>query len=259
MRGRSGSAAASWSGARVPAELSRPAFYALAAGGWRDYVTLLHLPYTAWHLSYVAIGVALGDEFSLTRLLAALAAFFLGLGIAAHALDELNGRPLETRIRRGVLVTLAVAGLAGAAVIGIAGAALVETAVAWLIAPGVFIAVAYNLELFGGRFHGDFWFALAWGAFPVLAGSVAAGGVTVATALAAVFAFALSHAQRQLSTRVRKVRRTVASVGGTLMRRDGATEPLAAADLVRAEEAALRALTAATIALAAALVALRVA
>ena len=38
---------------------SRPAFYALAPGGWRDYVTLLHPPYTLWHLSYVAIGAAL--------------------------------------------------------------------------------------------------------------------------------------------------------------------------------------------------------
>ena len=36
-----------------------PAFYALGAGGARDYVTLLHPPYTAWHLSYVVVGACL--------------------------------------------------------------------------------------------------------------------------------------------------------------------------------------------------------
>ncbi len=37
----------------------RRAFYALEPGGARDYVTLLHLPYTAWHLSYVVLGACL--------------------------------------------------------------------------------------------------------------------------------------------------------------------------------------------------------
>jgi len=41
---------------------ARPAFYALAPGGWRDYVTLLHLPYTLWHLSYVVIGACLAPH-----------------------------------------------------------------------------------------------------------------------------------------------------------------------------------------------------
>ena len=55
-----------WGTVRVEAEAEarRPAFYALAPGGWRDYVTLLHLPYTAWHLSYVAIGAALTAAFA---------------------------------------------------------------------------------------------------------------------------------------------------------------------------------------------------
>ncbi len=99
--------------------MTRPAFYALDAGGWRDYVTLLHLPYTTWHLSYVAIGALLAPEFAGRRLLAALAAFFLALGIGAHALDELNGRPLQTRIPSGVLIALAAVSIAAATVIGL--------------------------------------------------------------------------------------------------------------------------------------------
>ena len=187
--------------------MSRPAFYALASGGWRDYVTILHLPYTAWHLSYVAIGAALAPELHTNRLLAALAAFFLALGIGAHALDELQGRPLATRIPTGVLWVLALGSIGGAVAIGI-GAALAWTL--WLIpfvAVGAFLVFAYNLELFGGLFHTDLWFALAWGAFPLLTGYfVVAEKLTVEALLAAAFAVATSLAQRALST-VRAVRR----------------------------------------------------
>src|SRR5881397_922 len=97
----------------------RPAFYALRAGGWRDLVTLLHPPYTAWHLSYVALGAAAAPRLHADRLGAALGAFFLAVGIAAHALDELNGRPLRTRLHRRTLVVLAVLGLGGAVAIGV--------------------------------------------------------------------------------------------------------------------------------------------
>ena len=85
----------------------RPAFYALAPGGWRDWVTLLHPPYTAWHLSYVVIGAALAPELLISRLLLALAAFFLAVGLGAHALDELNGRPLGTRLSDRTLAGVA--------------------------------------------------------------------------------------------------------------------------------------------------------
>ncbi|MGH3063414.1 MAG: hypothetical protein ACRDMK_03665, partial [Gaiellaceae bacterium] len=188
--------------------MSRPAFYALTSGGWRDYVTILHLPYTAWHLSYVAIGAALAPEFETNRLLAALAAFFLALGIGAHALDELQGRPLATRIPTRVLWGLALGSIGGAVAIGI-GAALAWTL--WLlpfVAAGSFLVFAYNLELFGGLFHTDLWFALAWGAFPLLTGYfIVAEKLTVEALLAAVFAVATSLAQRALSTPVRAVRR----------------------------------------------------
>ena len=188
--------------------MTRPAFYALETGGWRDYVTLLHPPYTAWHLSYVVIGAALAPDLHGQRLFAALAAFFLALGIGAHALDELNGRPLATQIPDRILIGLAAISIAGAAAIGI-GAALVWTP--WLllfVAAGSFHVVAYNLELFGGAFHGDLWFGLAWGAFPVLtAYFVMAERLGDVAILAALFAFVTSGAQRLLSTQVRDIRR----------------------------------------------------
>ena len=244
---------------RVAAETeTRPAFYALAAGGWRDYLTLLHAPYTAWHVAYVAIGAALSPEFRLSRLLPTLAAFFLAVGIGAHALDELRGRPLQTRIPTPVLAALAVVSITGAAAIGIVGALVASPWIGLFAAAGTFIVVAYNLELFGGRFHGDFWFALAWGSFPALTGFFAvAEELDEAAVGAAGFAFALSLAQRRLSSRVRDVRRRVARVSGTVERRDGSAQRLTTDDLMDVEEGALRALAAATVALAAALVMMR--
>ena len=239
-------------------QVGRPAFYALQSGGWRDYVTLLHPPYTLWHLSYVAIGVGLAPDFSARRLGAALAAFFLAMGIGAHALDELNGHPLRTRIPDWALVTLAAASIAGALAIGIA------SAVAWtlwllpFVAFGGFIVVAYNLELFGGRFHTDLWFALVWGAFPVLSGYVvAAEELRVEAGLAAAFAALLSHAQRLLSTPVRFVRRSVRTVSGAIELNDGTREPVTEETLLRAPERALQIIAAATVTLAAAFVVLR--
>jgi hypothetical protein len=235
---------------------ARPAFYALERGGWRDYVTLLHLPYTAWHLSYVAIGCALAPTLHADRLIAALAAFFLALGIAAHALDELRGRPLGTAIPRGVLIGLAAVSLVGAVAIGLASALAWTPWIGAFVAAGAFLVPAYNLELLGGRFHSDLWFGIAWGAFPVLTGYVVtAERLDPEALLAALGALFLSLAQRHLSTQVRTVRRRVRSVAGTIVHEDGREEPVTAGTLLRAPELALRALTLATIAFAAALVA----
>jgi hypothetical protein len=238
--------------------VSRPAFYALEPGGWRDYVTLLHLPYTAWHLSYVVIGAALVPELEGRRLVAALVAFFLALGIGAHALDELVGRPLRTRIPDNVLIGLAAVSIGAAVAIGI-GAALAWTL--WLlpfVAVGAFLVLAYNLELVGGRFHTDLWFGIAWGAFPLLtAYLVAAENLTVEALLAAFFALLTSLVQRTLSTPVRRVRRSVVDVTGTLTLTEGGQEEITADTLIAAPERALRLLTVAMVSLAAALLALR--
>jgi hypothetical protein len=238
--------------------VTRPAFYALESGGWRDYITLLHPPYTAWHLSYVAIGAALAPHFEGRRLLAALAAFFLAMGIGAHALDEVTDRPLQTRIADRVLIALAAVSVGAAAAIGIA-ASLAWTL--WLlpfVAAGAFLVVAYNLELFGGLFHTYLWFGFAWGAFPLLSAYlVMAEKLTLESLLAALFALLTSLVQRTLSTPVRNVRRRVAEVTGTVTLTDGTHEEITAQTLMGAPETALRLLAAAMVSLAAALLVLR--
>jgi hypothetical protein len=222
-------------------ERERAAFYALTPGGWRDYWSLLHPPYTLWHLSYVVIGASLAAEVQVRWLLETLLAFFLAMGLAAHALDELNGRPLRTRIPDGVLWAIAVVGLGGAVALGIHGAAEVSPWLWAFIVAGVFFVVAYNLELFGGVVHSDLWFALAWGAFPVLTAAFAQTAELKPAAVAAAAACAaISAGQRVLSTPVRRLRRSVASVEGTLVTNDGGREALDAATLRAAPEGALR-------------------
>ena len=236
----------------------RPAFYALEPGGWRDYLTLLHPPYTLWHLSYVAIGAALAPHFEVERMVVALAAFFLAVGIGAHALDELKGHPLQTRISDRTLVALSVVSIAGAVALGIYGSLAYTPWLAPLVAVGAFVVVAYNLELFGGAFHSDLWFALDWGSFPLIVGYLAmAERISLGAVLAASFAGFLSLAQRHLSTQVRTVRRRVASVSGTVELVDGGREPVTDVTLIKAPEAALRAMTYAVISLAVGLVLLR--
>jgi hypothetical protein len=225
---------------------ARPAFYALRPGGWRDYVTLLHPPYTLWHLSYVALGAALAPQMRWGMLGWTTLAFLLAMGVGAHALDELQGRPLRTRIPDGVLIALAVVSIGAACVIGVVVATQSTLWLLAFVAAGAFIVVAYNLELLDGALHSDTWFAGAWGAFPVLTAYFAAAERIRAEAVAAaVFAFVVSLAQRRLSTEARRVRRA----GGEL--------PPDAELLLRAPESALRLLSAALPALAGALLLMR--
>ena len=190
-------------------EVARPSFYALRPGGWRDYVTLLHPPYTLWHLSYAAMGAAVAPRIHWGILGWTVLAFFLAMGIGAHALDESKGRPLRTRIPDRVLYLLAAGSIIGACVIGIHVAIGTTWWLLVFIAFGAFVVVAYNLELFGGRLHTPSWFAGTWGAFPALTAYFASAQTIRAEGiLIAAFALVTSLAQQRLSTDVRFARRS---------------------------------------------------
>jgi len=234
-------------------ETLAPAYYTQRAGGWRrDVLALLHPPYTAWHLSYVVIGASLAPSVDLVRLAATLVAFFLAVGISAHALDELHGRPLRTELPGPVLAGAAIVGLVAAVGIGLAGVTLVGIGLLPFIALGVLFVAAYNLELMGGRLHGDFWFALSWGAFPVLTAYFAqTGRISVGAIVAAAAAYALSYGQRALSTPARMLRRKSRSVAGVVMLGDGSRIDLNESVLLRPLELALRSFSWGVVAIAA--------
>jgi hypothetical protein len=243
--------------------LRRPAFYALQPGGWRDLVTLLHPPYTAWHLANVAFGAAAATEIHTDRFISTLVAFFLAVGIGAHALDELNGRPLKTQLSDRTLIGLAVGSLVGAIGIGIAGCFIISASLAPFVIAGGFLVVAYNLELFEGRFHTDFWLAAAWGAFPALTSwwvntlSFGSAKTVVAGALVTAGCFGLTTVQRRLSTPVRRLRRKTVSVSGEQRLEDGTVIPLTSSELAGPLDGSLRGLSWAVVALAIGLVVVR--
>ncbi len=243
----------------MPASTERPAFYALGRGRPGDLLALLHPPYTAWHLSYFAIGAAIAPHLYVNRLLWGLAAFGLAVGVAAHALDELHDRPLRTRLSDRTLIALAVASLLGALAIGVAGILTVSAALTPFVVAGALFLPAYNLELFGGSLHSDLWFALGWGAFPALTGYfVEAERITTAAVLIAAGCLTLSVAQRRLSSPARELRRRTRSLIGTRTRADGSTEPLTLPGLLAPLDGALAALSVAMVLLAGALVIARV-
>ena len=232
----------------------RSAFYSVGrgTGGLGDWVTLLHPPYTLWHLSYVAIGAAVMPPLVLWRLGGTLLAFFLAVGIGAHALDELHGRPLGTGINGALLVITAVVSITAAMAMGLLYGG-------WKLLPfvlvGAVLVFGYNLELFGGILHSDVGFALSWGAFPVLVGAYAQHWtLSLAAGVAAVAAFFLSLGQRALSTPARTLRRRVTRVAVRVTFTDGSERELGRAELLSPLERALRFFVWATSAVAVAMV-----
>jgi ubiquinone/menaquinone biosynthesis methyltransferase len=215
-----------------------PAFYALKAGGWRDYWTLLHPPYTAWHLSYVLLGAALASMPDPRIVAGAVVAFFLAVGVASHSLDELHGRPLGTRIPSSVLLGLGFLGLFGSVLLGVIAASQLGPWFLVLVAVGTALVISYGLEI--PIVHSDIGFAIAWGGFPLVASAAANGAPLVATIAAAVGASLLSLAQRRLSTPVRRVRRKAVDVVGEIRYRDGSAARLDRQALIAAPEAGLR-------------------
>jgi len=143
-------------------------------------------------LSYIVIGACMvpeGPNWTLTTL--ALLAYFLGVGVAAHCFDEVKGHPLGTKINDKVLLAVGAISMALIGALTLAGFLWLEygwvpEAFSWLPLPespgrgGIgllafaavesFFVFAYSLELFGGRFHNDFWFVFSWAFLPTLFG-----------------------------------------------------------------------------------------
>jgi len=242
----------------MPAPPERPAFYALGGGRVGDLLTLLHPPYTAWHLSYFALGAAAAPRLHLDRLLWGLAAFALAVGVAAHALDELHDRPLRTTLSDRTLRWLAAVGMLGALAIGVGGVLTVTVWLAPLVLAGGLFLPAYNLELLGGRLHGDLWFAVGWGAFPAFTGYfVNAEKIALPGLLIAAGCLAMSVAQRRLSSPARELRRRTRSLTGVRTLSDGSAEELSVAGLLVPLDGALAALSLAMVVTACAFVAAR--
>jgi demethylmenaquinone methyltransferase / 2-methoxy-6-polyprenyl-1,4-benzoquinol methylase len=233
----------------TPAETLAPAFYAARSGGWRDFWTLLHPPYTVWHLSYVLLGASLAPSPDPRIVGGALVAFGLAVGVGAHAFDELRGRPLRTRIPSRVLVALGTLAMAIAVGLGIYASTILGPLVLVFVAIGAALVLLYAFE--APIVHSDAGFALGWGTFPVVTTAYATGAHPLPTVVAGLAAALLSLAQRRLSTRARSVRRRATSVSGEVTYADGSRETIDRNSLIAAPEGALRVLWIAVLAVAA--------
>lgn len=222
-----------------------PAFYAPTGSKWGDLVSLLHIPYTLWHLAYVSIGAALAPELGWRILGGTLIAFALGLGIGAHALDEVTNRPLGTGFSNRTLWVLGVGGMTAALVVAAVGARELSPWVLAWAAAGVLLATGYALEW--PIVHTDLGFAVSWGAFPVLVGYWAqTREISIPVLVVAVGVVFLSLAQRALSTPARFVRRRTTE---SAVNFDG-DRGWPRADLLATWEAPLRLLTWTTVTIA---------
>lgn len=173
-----------------------------------DFVNLLHPPYTLWHLSYVIIGISFAPVFYVSRSLATLLAFFFGLGIGAHALDEAVGNPLRTNISSTRLYLIGFVSIGIAIAIGVYYALTITYLLLPIISAEAFFAISYNLETFGKRFHSAWVFSVSWGMLPLITGYfVNALTITPSVLTLSVAAGFLTYAQRILSTPARRVRR----------------------------------------------------
>ncbi len=184
---------------------------------FRTFVGLLFLPYTGMVLSFSLIGSLLAEHVAYERVLAIVAIYFFGLGISAHALDALGSKgpkPWGAVFTRRQLWLVAISALVMA--YGIAAYYMVRSVPALLVLALVegFFVFAYNLEWFSGRFHTDGWFAVSWGALPVLAGyvmqtntiSIGALIVALSTGLFATIEIKVSRPYKELKRRATQLR-----------------------------------------------------
>ena len=128
-------------------------------------------------LSYVLIGAVLAPVIYSDRVGITLLAYFLGLGLSAHALNELHAAHWTGKLGRMELTVVFVLPLVGALALGVYGMLKLFSVSESVFAPvalmifvivETFFLFAYNTDAFNGRFHSDLWFAFSWAALPTL-------------------------------------------------------------------------------------------
>jgi 4-hydroxybenzoate polyprenyltransferase len=136
-------------------------------------VGLSFYPYSLMNASYVLVGSLIAPAVHYDRMLGMTVVYLLAVGVSAHSLDAMApNKPWGGFLTRRQLGALAAGALIPALAIGLYYALSVALLLIPLGLGELFFLLAYNLELFNGTFHTDFWFAASWGFLPVLAGYV---------------------------------------------------------------------------------------
>lgn len=150
-------------------------FYQLEGSKLKEFITILHIPYTLMCLSLLTIGFSLDGIQNWTIYGLTLIAYFFGLGISAHSFDQLEGMGSRyvKHLTDSDLIPIGVASFAIALGIGIATMIKYDAwGLLFLIPLQSFFALTYPIsKLYGGKFHSDFWFAVSFGFLPVVIGN----------------------------------------------------------------------------------------
>jgi hypothetical protein len=176
---------------------------------FRLLVGLSFYPYSFMNASYVLIGSLVAPDVHFERMALLAVVYLLAVGISAHSFDAMApNRPWGAFLSRRQLAALAVAALTPALGVGLYLA--LEYAPLLLLVGGLelFFLFTYNLELFGGMFHTDLWFATSWGLLPVIAGFVVqTDSLSLASVGAGLFGFFTAYVEISASRPYKAIKR----------------------------------------------------
>lgn len=168
---------------------------------FRVGVGILFLPYTSIVTCFAVWG-SLSGPFEIERVVAIGIMYFLAVGVSAHFLDAVGGRTKPWgALPKKRIIGIALISLAIVFTIGLYYAFLDSPLLFPIGIIEGFFLFAYNLELFGGRFHNNSSTILSWGILPVFAGSaIQTNSITLETlifsAIAAVITYSLITTSR---------------------------------------------------------------
>ena len=169
---------------------------------FRIAIGILFLPYTAMCISFALLGSLISPSIHWDRIIAIILIYFFALGIGAHFADSIGSRkrPWGVEISIHTSWIILVLSISVAYSIGIYFIIyFVPLLLVVAVAEGFFL-FAYNFEKFGGRFHTNFWFVIAWGSLPVLAGfMMQTNAITLESILLATVASVISYVEISLS------------------------------------------------------------
>jgi hypothetical protein len=178
---------------------------------FRAFIGMLFLPYTGMCISFTIIGSMLSESIAWDRVLSIFIIYFLALGVSAHAADNLGSKkikPWGNYFSTFELRLMVIGGLSVSYMLGIYYIITFAPLLLFIAIIEGFFLFAYNFELFNGLFHNNFWFAVSWGALPLLAGFVIqTNSISVLSLISSIMAFFVAYTEIRISRKYKELKR----------------------------------------------------
>jgi hypothetical protein len=162
-------------------------------------------------ISFTIIGSMLSESIAWDRALSIFIIYFLGLGVSAHAADNLGSKkikPWGNFFSTFELRLMVMGGLSVSYLLGIYYIIIFVPLLSIIAIIEGFFLFAYNFELFNGFFHNNFWFAISWGSLPLLAGFVIqTNSISILSLIASIVAFLAAYIEIRISRKYKELKR----------------------------------------------------